>query len=214
MSLTLYDYWRSSAAYRVRIALNLKGLSYDSVPVSLLKGEQHSVTYRTQNPQGLVPLLASDKGRFGQSLAIIEYLNETYPTPPLLPSDPEARAMVRAMAYMVACDIHPINNLRVVQYLTSQLGASEAQKTAWIHHWMKEGFAALEVLAKQAGSSGKFCLGSVPTLADICLVPQMYNARRFKLELSPYPTLVAIDAHCMSLRAFIAAQPEKQADAA
>jgi maleylacetoacetate isomerase len=213
-SLTLYDYWRSSAAYRVRIALNLKGMKYDSVPVSLLAGEQRAASYRAQNPQGLVPMLSSDKGKFGQSLAIIEYLNETQPTPPLLPSDPEARAMVRAMAHVIASDIHPINNLRVQQYLTNQLGASDAQKTAWIHHWMADGFAALETLVKQAGSNGKFCIGSESTMADICLVPQIYNARRFKLDLKPYPTLVAIDAHCSALPAFIAAQPEKQKDAA
>ncbi len=214
MSLTLYDYWRSSAAYRVRIALNLKSLKYDSVPVSLIKGEQNTATYRAQNPQGLVPMLASDKGRFSQSLAIIEYLNEIHPTPPLLPSDPEARALARGMAHIIASDIHPINNLRVQQYLARQLGASEVQKTAWIQHWMAEGFAALETLVKQSGSGREFCLGGTPTMADICLIPQMYNARRFKLDLNPYPTLVAIDVHCSAIKAFAAAQPEKQNDAA
>ena len=211
--MKLYDYWRSSAAYRVRIALNLKGLDYESISVHLAQGAQHAQEYRSKNPQGLVPLLASDKGNFSQSLAIIEYLDELHRVPPLLPSDPEARAHVRAMAHVVASDIHPINNLRVQQYLAREFGASEEQKTRWIHHWVAAGFEALEAMVKQVGSSGKFCICGEPTLADICLIPQMYNARRFKLDLAPYPTLVAIDAHCTTLKPFADAAPEKQADA-
>ena len=214
MSLRLYDYWRSSAAYRVRIALNLKGLAYESVPIHLAKGLQREASYRAQNPQGLVPLLVSDKGVFGQSLAILEYLEDTHPNPPLLPSDPEARAMVRSMAHLIASDIHPINNLRVQQYLTQRLGVGDAQKTTWIQHWIAEGFTALETLVKRAGSSGQFCIGGAPSIADLCLIPQIYSARRFGLDLRPYPTLTTIDAHCLTLPAFIAAQPEKQADAA
>ena len=211
--MKLYDYWRSSAAYRVRIALNLKSLSYESISVHLAKGAQHAKDYRSKNPQGLVPLLVNDKGAFSQSLAIIEYLDELHRVPPLLPSDPEARAQVRAMAHVVASDIHPINNLRVQQYLTKEFGASEDQKTRWIHHWIALGLESLEAMVKQVGSGGKFCIGSAPTLADVCLIPQLYNARRFKLDLTPYPTLVAIDAHCTTLKPFAEAAPEKQADA-
>ena len=211
--LTLYDYWRSSAAYRVRIALNLKELAYTAVPVNLVKNEQASPSYRAQNPQGLVPMLASDMGTFTQSLAIIEYLNERYPTPPLLPSDLEARVLVRSIAHLIACEMHPINNLRVRRYLDRPLHLSETQKSAWVAHWLRDGLAALETIVKRSSIAGHFCLGSAPTLADICLVPQLYTARRFLTNLNAYPTLVAIDAHCSTLPAFIAAQPENQADA-
>lgn len=213
MSLTLYDYWRSSAAYRVRIALNLKGLKYDSVPVNLLKSEHTRPTYREQNPHGLVPMLSSDKGKFTQSLAIMEYLNELHPTPALLPSDPEARAHTREMAYVIACEMHPINNLRVRRYLDQPLHLNEQQKAAWVAHWLRDGFAALETMAKRAGSSGNFCIGSAPTIADLCLIPQFYTARRFLTDFHAYPTLVAIDAHCRTLPAFTNAAPENQNDA-
>lgn len=213
MTITLYDYWRSSAAYRVRIALNLKGLAYDSVPVNLLKSEQKSDAYRTQNPSGLVPLLVTDKGRFGQSMAIIEYLNDTHPTPPLLPADPEARAQARAMAQLVACELHPVNNLRIRNYLQSTLQLTDAQRSQWMQHWLHEGLCALEIMVKQAGSTGRFSIGTEPSLADICLIPQLYTTRRFLPDLSRYPTLTAIDAHCTRLPAFATAAPEKQKDA-
>jgi maleylpyruvate isomerase len=212
MSLTLYDYWRSSAAYRVRIALNLKGLAYESVPVHLVKGEQRAVDYRTHNPAGLVPTLSSDKGDFTQSLSIIEYLNDIHPAPPLLPSDPEARAQVRAIAQFISCELHPLNNLRVREYLKA-MHVDEAQRQRWAIHWLEEGLTALEEMLRRLGSSGKFCCGTAPTLADICLVPQLYTTRRFMSDLRHYPTIVAIDAHCATLPAFIAAQPEKQPDA-
>jgi maleylpyruvate isomerase len=211
--MKLYDYWRSSAAYRVRIALNLKGLQYDAVPVNLVKNEQAAPAFTAQNPQGLVPLLVNDKGAFSQSLAIIEYLNELHLAPPLLPSDLEARAHARAIAYAIACELHPVNNLRIRNYLSSPLHLTDTQKSAWITHWLKDGFSALETMVKQVGSTRKFCIGGAPTLADICLIPQLYTARRFMTDFSAYPTLVAIDAHCRTLPAFINAQPENQPDA-
>ncbi|MEJ0010369.1 MAG: maleylacetoacetate isomerase [Alphaproteobacteria bacterium] len=213
MSLTLYDYWRSSAAYRVRIALNLKGLAYDSVPVNLLRSEQKSAPYRARNPQGLVPFLASDKGGFSQSLAILEYLNEAYPNPPLLPSSLEARAHARAIAQHIACELHPLGNLRVRQYM-ERAHLAEAVRKQWVEHWLRDGLASLEAMVKRTSHDGRFCIGGAPGMADICLVPQLYSARRFLPELAAYPTLTAIDAHCTALPAFVAASPEKQKDAA
>ncbi len=210
--MKLYSYFRSSAAYRVRIALNLKGLSYEIVPVHLLRGEQKSPEHRQRHPMGLVPVLElADGTTLTQSLAILEYLEEAYPSPPLLPAEPLARAQVRAIAATIACDIHPINNLRVLQYLTGTLGLSEEAKLTWYRHWVMEGLTAVERLV--AASAGRFCLGDAPTLADCCLVPQLYNARRFDCDLSGFPRLTAIEAACQALEAFRAAAPERQPDA-
>ena len=212
--MKLYSYYRSSAAYRVRIALNLKQLPYETVGVHLLKngGEQKQSAYRAKNPQKLVPALEDNEQVFTQSLAIIEYLDEAYPAQPLLPAAATERARVRAMAQLIACDIHPLNNLRVLGYLQNQLGADETAKTEWYRHWIQEGFAALETLL-QSEQTGRFCHGDTPTLADCCLVPQVYNARRFQVDLSPYPTIVRIVAECGALPAFQTAAPENQPDA-
>jgi len=213
--LKLYTYFRSSAAYRVRIALNLKNLAYEAVPVHLVKdGGQHlAPDYRRINPAGAVPALADRDLALSQSLAIIEYLDETYPYPPLLPADPAARARVRAIALDVACEIHPVNNLRVLKYLTGELGVSEEQKTAWYRHWVELGLAAVEARIAGNPESWKVCHGGHPTLADCCLVPQVFNARRFGCRLDHVPTVVRIDAECRTLPAFIAAAPENQPDA-
>jgi maleylacetoacetate isomerase len=214
---TLYSYWRSSAAYRVRIALNLKGMDYAIAPVHLVRdgGEQHHDDYRRLNPQQLIPALVDGKHVLRESMAIIEYLEEAYPeTPRLLPRAALACARVRALAQMIACDIHPLGNLRVLQYLQRELGAGDDQKTAWSRHWIKVGFDAIEAVLASAGHTGKFCEGDTPTLADCCLVPQVYNARRFEVSLAPYPTITAIDAACAKLDAFKRAAPEAQADAA
>lgn len=214
--LRLYGYWRSSAAYRVRIALNLKGLDYESVPVHLVRdgGEQHRPQFLEMNPQGLVPVLADGERVIRQSLAIIEYLDELHPAPPLLPSSSRDRARVRALAQTVACDIHPLNNLRVMQYLERELGADEAQRLSWMRHWMAEGLAAFEAQVAAHPSTGEFCEGELPGMADCCLVPQLYNARRFGMDLAAYPTLLQIDARCQELTAFRDAAPEAQPDAA
>jgi maleylacetoacetate isomerase len=207
----LFDYFRSSAGYRVRIALNLKGIGYESVPVNLLKGEQREPEHRARNPQGMVPMLEVDGRRITQSLAIIDYLDSTRPDPPLVPRDPAEAAHVRALALTIACDIHPLNNLRVLKYLTGPLGQEEAAKTEWIAHWVSEGFAALEALS--AGHAGRFLAGDAPTLADVCLVPQMFNARRFNVPVDAYPTLVRADAEATRLDAFAAAHPDRVAPA-
>lgn len=209
--ITLYDYFRSTAAYRVRIALNLKGLDYQQAAVNLLRGEDAEAAYRAINPQGLVPALAVDGGVLSQSLAICEYLEEIAPEPSLLPGDALQRAQIRALAQTVTCDIHPVNNLRILQYLTGPLGVDEAKKLAWYHHWIDEGFGAIEL--RLAQEAGPFCFGNHVTLADLCLVPQVYNARRFELDLSPYPRIVAIERHCLGLDAFERARPENQPDA-
>jgi maleylacetoacetate isomerase len=215
--LRLYSYWRSSAAYRVRIALNLKGLDYEIVPVHLVRdgGEQHSPEYRKINPQELVPTLVDGRRVIRQSVAIVEYLDETYDGEmKLLPPTARDRARVRSLAMLVACDIHPLNNTRVVRYLERELGADEAARHRWMRHWMEEGFASFEELVARHPSTGLFCEGDTPTLADVCLVPQVYNARRFGVDLSPYPTIEAIVAACLQLEAFDRARPENQPDAA
>jgi maleylacetoacetate isomerase len=208
--MRLYTYFRSSAAYRVRIALNLKGLPYESIPINLLKGEQSAPGYASVNPQGRVPSLATDGAVLLQSPAILEYLDETHPEPPLLPSDPVARARVRAACALIACDIHPLNNLAVLRYLKRQLGHEQAAIDAWYVHWIIEGFDALE---KMIGP-GPFAFGPRPTLADVYLIPQVANARRFKIALDAYPKIAAADAACAALEAFAAAAPERQPDAA
>ncbi len=211
---TLYGYFRSSAAYRGRIALNLKGLDYNQVPVNLVKGEQRGGEHLARNPQGMVPsLVLDDSSVVNQSLAICEYLDEVHPEPALLPADALARARVRALAQSVACEIHPLNNLRVLKYLVGELGVDETAKLAWYRHWITEGFAALEATLSTDPSSGDFCHGDTPTLADICLIPQVYNAERFECDLSAYPTIQRIAANCRSLPAFEKAAPEAQPDA-
>ncbi|MDX1301500.1 maleylacetoacetate isomerase [Photobacterium sp.] len=212
--MKLYDYSRSSASYRVRIAFNLKGLSYQQCPVSLLDSEQKSARYLSLNPNGLVPCLDTDQGVLGQSLAIIEYLEETYPEHALLPADPWLRAQCRSLAQLIACDIHPLNNLQVLNYLNSEFGTNKNEKMVWYHHWLARGCQALETIIvnnrTRDNASDLFCCGDSPTLADICLVPQLYNANRFGFDLSPYPTLVRIDHHCQQLDAFIQAHPDNQ----
>jgi maleylacetoacetate isomerase len=204
----LYDYYRSSAAYRVRIALNMKGVDYESRPVNLLESEQRSDDYRALNPQGFVPMLEIDGQRLTQSLAIINYLDLRFPTQPLLPARAAERAHVVAMAMTVACDIHPLNNLRVLKYLKGQLGHSQEEVDAWYVHWIDEGFPALEALA--APRAGKYLFGDAPTAADICLVPQLYNARRFNAALDDYPTLLRAEENASKLDAFARAHPDRQ----
>ena len=213
--MRLYDYFRSSAAYRVRIALNLKGIVPDErTHVHLRMGSQRAQDYLALNPQGLVPALALDDGHvLTQSLAIVEYLDETRPEPPLLPHDPVARARVRAIALQIACDIHPLDNLRVLNYLIGTMGVSREQKDGWYRYWIDVGFEALEKMLAADAATGRFCHGDTPTLADICLVPQMANARRFSIDLSPYPTLMRIESACNALPAFAAAAPARQPDA-
>jgi maleylacetoacetate isomerase len=208
----LYTYFRSSAAYRARIALGLKGLRYESCAKSLLSGEHLSSEYLSLNPQGLLPALEVDGVVLSQSLAIIEFLNERYPAPPLLPSDAIGRARVRSMALTVACDIHPLNNLRVLNYLRGELKLDDAGVKAWYRHWISEGFKGLEALVAAYSDAKRYCHGDSVSMADVCLVPQMYNARRFGVELAPYPTLVAVCEHLESLPAFAAARPEAQPD--
>lgn len=212
--MKLYTYWRSSAAYRARIALNLKGLEAEHVPVHLLDdgGQQHGAEYSALNPQELVPALEDEGRLFTQSMALIEYLDETRPEPPLLPATPHERARVRALAQAVACDIHPLNNLRVMQYLEFQLGIDPERRKRWTVHWIMQGFEAIEKML-QDDATGTFCHGDSPTLADICLAPQVYNAKRFEIDLEPFPTMVRINDACLDLDAFADAAPEKQPDA-
>jgi maleylpyruvate isomerase len=215
-TMQLYTYFRSSAAYRVRIALNLKGLAYQAIPIHLLNngGEHLEPAYRNINPQALLPALSNDDGAvMTQSLAIIEYLEEQYPDVPLLPAEPVDRARVRALALTVACEIHPLGNLRVLKHLEQVMQVSAEAKLAWSRHWMYEGFASLEVALAADARTGLFCHGNTPTLADCCLAPQLFNARRFDVNLAPYPTLARIDAACAELPAFIAAHPARQPDA-
>ena len=214
MPLTLYGYFRSSAAYRVRIALNLKGLAHDRVSVHLRKGEQHDPGFLRIQPQGLVPALVDGETTLIQSPAILEYLDEAYPeTPRLLPALPADRARVRGLAAAVCCDIHPIDNLRVLQYIQGPLGCSDAQMIAWYNHWIATGFAAIERLLAGDPRTGRFCHGDTPGLADVCLVPQVANSRRHSLDLSPYPTIRRVAEACEALGAFQDARPENQPDA-
>ncbi|MDN3525062.1 maleylacetoacetate isomerase [Halomonas sabkhae] len=211
---TLYSYYRSSAAYRVRIALHLKGVAHEQVAVNLARGEQHNDAYRAHNPQGLVPMLVTDNGRqLTQSLAICEYLEERYPTPALLPDDAESRARVRALCQAIASDIHPLNNLRVLQYLVKDLEAGDDAKLAWYQHWVHRGFAALETMLTREAGSGDFCHGDTPSLADVCLVPQVFNAERFACDLSAYPRIMRIADNARALDAFQRAAPGEQPDA-
>jgi maleylpyruvate isomerase len=211
--MRLYSYFRSSAAYRTRIALHLKGLAFDYAPVHLRKGEQNAEAYRALNRQELVPTLVDGDTAVTQSLAIIEYLDERHPEPPLLPSTPAGRARVRAIALAICCDIHPLNNLRVLRYLVHTLNIGEEAKDAWYRHWIDTGLAALEEQLAAESATGTFCHGDVPTMADVCLVPQLANARRTDIPLDSYPTLLRIDASCRALDAFARAAPDRQPDA-
>jgi maleylacetoacetate isomerase len=212
--LKLYTYFRSSSSYRVRIALNLKGLPYESVPVHLLRdgGEQHASSYAQLNPAELVPTLVDGDLALSQSLAIMEYLDEAHPRPPLLPGSALDRARIRAMAQSIACEMHPLNNLRVLQYLQREHPLDEAAKAHWVRHWITLGFTALEAQLSHP-DTGTFCHGNTPTLADCCLVPQVFNARRFDTPLDAFPTIRRIEAACMALEPFQRAAPEAQADA-
>jgi len=203
-----YEYWRSSAAYRVRIALNLKGVDYESRPINLPESEQRSDEYRALNPLGLVPMLEIDGHRLTQSLAIINYLDLLYPNVPLIPASAADRAHVVAMSLTVACDIHPLNNLRVLKYLKNELGRSQDEVDAWYAHWIEEGLPALEAMA--APQAGKFLFGDAPTGADVCLIPQLYNARRYNVPLDAYPTLLRAEENANKLEPFAAAHPDRQ----
>jgi maleylacetoacetate isomerase len=212
--MQLYTYFRSSAAYRVRIALNLKGLNADYIPVHLVNngGEQHSDAYKALNPAELVPTLVDDEFQLSQSLSILEYLEEQHPEVALLPQDVQQRALVRAFSLAIACDIHPLNNLRILQYLSGPLQVSDEQKNTWYRHWVELGFKTLEALLHN--SNGRFCFGDQPTFADCCLIPQVYNALRFNVDLTAYPKISSIYQHCNTLAAFQQAAPEAQQEAA
>jgi maleylacetoacetate isomerase len=209
--MRLYTYSRSGTSHRVRIALNLKGLAYEPVPVDLLKGEQRQDEYLAVNPQGLVPMLEDGRARVGQSLAIIDYLERTHPEPPLLPADPPGEARVRSLALICACEMHPLGNLRVLRYLKRTLGVDQATRDAWCRHWMTEGFAALEARLMTEPETGRFCHGDAPTLADVCLVPQVVSAQRWNTDLTPYPTVRRIHEACLELDAFAQAMPTEPA---
>ena len=213
--MKLYTYFRSSAAYRVRIALNLKGLGYEAVPVHLLKdgGQQRQEEYRHINPSGLVPAFQDERITLTQSMAIVEYLEERFPAVPLLPQDAPGRARVRELAQIVACDIHPLNNLRVLKHLVHELKLSEDQKNAWIRHWIREGLAGLEAHLARDPAAGPFCHGSSPSIADCFLVPQVFNAQRFDIDMAAYPNISRIDALCVDMPAFANAHPSQQPDA-
>lgn len=213
--MKVYGYFRSSAAFRLRIALNLKGIATETELVNLQAGDQFSAAYRTVNPQGRVPALALDDGAvLIQSMAIMEYLEETHPEPPLLPKDPKGRARVRGLANVIACDIHPLNNLAVLNYLTGEMKVSEDDKLRWYRHWVAQGLAAFEELLSDGSGTGTYCHGNTPGLADICLVPQVFNAQRFNCDLGGYKTLMRVFEACMKLEAFDDAQPGKQPEAA
>ena len=211
--MRLYTYFRSSAAFRVRIALNLKGLAYEAEYVHLAKGEHRRAEYAGKYPQGLLPTLLADGQALSQSLAIIEYLDETHPQPPLLPREALARARVRSLSLLVACEIHPLNNLRTLQYLKRSLGQSEEQIATWYRHWIADGLAKLEAELARSKATGRFSHGDSPSMADCCLVPQIFNARRYEADLAAYPTVMRVFDECMGLAAFDRAQPAKQADA-
>ncbi len=211
--MTLYGYFRSSTSYRTRIAMNLKQLDYDYIAVNLAKDEQLEAVFQSINPQGLVPVVQVNDLWLYQSPAILEWLEEVYPEYPLLPKDAAGRMQVRALSAMIGCDIHPLNNRRILQYLRNELSVAEDQVMAWCHRWMSEGFDALEKRLAQDKTRGKFCYGNSPTFADCYLIPQVSSAERFKVDLSAYPNIVAIDAHCRTLKAFADADPMVQSDA-
>jgi len=211
--MKLYGYFRSSASFRVRIALNLKKLSYEPAFVHLPRGEHRAPAYGALNPQALVPTLEDAGALLTQSLAIIEYLEEAHPQPPLLPGDPLSRARVRSLSMLIACEIHPVNNLRVLQHLKRALGQNEEQINAWYRHWIADGLAKFEADLLRAPGPGRFCHGDAPGMADCCLVPQIFNAQRYQCDTSPYPATMRVFAECMKIEAFDRAQPSKQPDA-
>jgi maleylpyruvate isomerase len=211
--MKLYGYFRSSAAFRVRIGLNLKGVAYDSESVDLPGNVQFGTAYAAVNPQARVPALVVGDRVLVQSMAILEWLEEVYPQPPFLPADPFARARVRGLADVIACDIHPLNNLAVLRYLANPLGHDKEAERRWYHHWIALGFRTLEAMLAGSRDTGRFCHGDAPGLADICLVPQVFNAQRYKADLASYPTLMRVFEACMTLPAFDAAQPMKQPEA-
>ena len=213
--MKLYTFFRSSASYRVRIALNLKGISYEQAAIHLRRGggEQLTAAYKAINPQALVPALKDDGRILTQSLAIIEYLEEKHPNPPLLPKDPADKAIVRSMALVIACEVHPIQNLRVLNYVKATYNQTDEQVNKWAQHWIDLGLSALQEMIAAQPKRGKFCFGDTPTLADICLIPQLGNARRYGCDLSKYPAILAIEKNCEALPAFVNAAPEKQPDA-
>lgn len=202
--MKLYDYFRSSCSYRVRIALSIKNISYDIIPIHLVNngGEQHSASYKAINPQEVVPSFECNDGIINQSLAIIEYLEEVFPTPPLLPKDPFARAQVRSMALLIACDIHPLNNLRVLQKLENDFHITQEQKLFWYHKWLELGFSALETKLDNTHRTKDVCFGDSISFADICLIPQVYNAKRFEFDMGNYPIINSINEYCLSLPEF------------
>ncbi|MBU9580230.1 maleylacetoacetate isomerase [Ralstonia mannitolilytica] len=214
MSIKLYNYFRSSASFRVRIALEIKGVPYEYAPVHLLKGEQLAPEFVKLNPDALVPVLCDGNDVLNQSLAIVEYLEETHPEPTLLPGSPSNRAHIRAIALAIACEIHPLNNPRVLKYLKSTFNVEEEARNDWYRHWVKLGFAALETRLSQSPLTGTYCVGETPTLADLCLVPQVFNGKRFDVAVEDYPTLARIFEHCMAQEAFQKAAPAAQPDAA
>lgn len=211
--MKLYGFFRSSASYRVRIALNLKGLSYEQVSIRLGAGQQYGPDFSAISPQNLVPVLEHEGAHYYQSPAILEFLEETWPQPPLLPKDAKGRARVRSLAMITACEIHPLNNTRVLGYLTQTLGLTEAQKTSWYHHWVTLGFTALEKRLASERETGKFCHGDEPGMADVMLVPQVANANRFQVDLSAFPNILRINANCLALEPFQRAMPARQPDA-
>lgn len=212
--LRLYSYWRSSAAYRVRIGLNLKGLPYEIVPIHLLRdgGQQRTPEFRQVNPQGLVPVLQHGNRQLRQSLAILEYLDETWPERPLLPATARSRQRVRAIALAIACDVHPLNNLRVLQYFEHEWNVPQPERDAWVRHWIVDGFAAIEAMLRDHLATGEYCDGETPTIADCCLIPQVYNARRFGVDIAQFPTIARIEQASLRLPAFDLARPEMQTD--
>jgi len=214
-ALKLYSYWRSSAAYRVRIALNLKGLPYEIVPVNLVngQGDQFSDEYTELNPQNVVPTLCDGHRILRQSMAIIEYLEETWPDPPLMPDTARDRVRVRTLSQIIACEIHPLNNLRVLRFLENNWNVPQAEREAWIRHWIGEGFKALEATLKDSPATGTYCEGDFPTMADCLLVPQVFNAQRFGVDMSAYPTVQRINDECLATEPFERARPENQPDA-
>ena len=211
--MKLYSYFRSGTSHRTRIAMNLKGLDYDYISVNLAEDEQLASAFKTINPQGLVPALEKDDLMLFQSPAILEWLEETYPVTPLLPKEAAGRMQVRALSAMIGCDIHPINNRRILQYLRNELSVSEDEVLLWCQRWITEGFTALESLLAKNKTRGRFCYGDSPTFADCYLIPQVSSARRFKVDLTPYPNIMSIDKHCRTIKAFIDAEPMNQPDA-